>query len=132
MRRDLLAAVLVCALAALIPPAVAQAGVTRVQAGTRVLQLDGKPWSPVGYSYSPTPVGSAFTPVSYDAASCERDGATMAAAGVNLVRMGLGSTGASPAAPGLKACVAALAGHGVGVAWTLVPPPGTPTAQWLE
>lgn len=90
-----------------------------VEPGTRIIEVDGAPYTVTGTNYNASPIGS--TPQeswALNPALCQSDAALLRGAGVNTVRI----WGVHPTEAPLEnriACLDAFAANGVGVLWLI-------------
>jgi hypothetical protein len=93
-----------------------------VRAGTRIVEVNGQPFTAKGYLYWPAQIGYEWPASTWaDPASCQNDARLMGGAGVTLLRVPF-----EDHEPQVKdqyqACLDAFHAHGISVLWLFGPP----------
>jgi hypothetical protein len=122
------------------PSAGAAPTVSSVQPGTRVITVNGSPFTGRGYNYWPGGIPTELPATTWaDPPQCENDARMMQGAGVNLIRLFFESGGPALASQ-YTACMNSFWNHGIGILWLIQPPSveqkptsaGTDPDPWVE
>jgi hypothetical protein len=99
--------------------------VTTVRPGTRIMEVNGQPFTAKGYLYWPAAIGEDLVAQSWaDPVQCQQDARLLHGAGATLLRAAIEY--ATPLLPqNYIACLDSFAANGIGILWAVNPPYGS-------